>query len=448
MKRTIYILLVMAGLAAGAYRAAAQTQPAPVRHTFSLQEALAYAARNNAQVKSALLDIRIQKESNREVAAAAYPSISASGSITDNLKLQTTLLPGEFLGQPAGTFVPVTFGTKYITSGSIDLSQVVFDGQVLVGLQARRTSLAWKTKNAEITEEMIRTNVYKVYYQLVLSKTQIALLDANIDLLKKLKHDAQIMYDNGFAEKLDIDKSDVQLTNMETEKEKVLLSVTTGYNGLKILLGIPVRDQLVLTDTLSDEQIKAGVLQTADFRYEDRRDFQYLLLSRRLNEYNVKRYQYSKLPSLTLAANYNKQIQRNELTFDGDWFTATYVALRVSWPIFRGFAANARINQARLAVQQNNVQVDNLKLSIDNEIETAKNNFKSAVAVMDYQKKNMGLAETVYAQTKKKFEIGTGSQTEINTAQNDLKTAQSNYINALYDAIVAKVDFLKATGKL
>lgn len=447
MKASIPSLLVLAALTIGAFGAVAQQAP-PVRHSLSLQEAVAYAAKNNAQVKSALLDIRIQKEANREVAAAAYPSVTASGSVTDNLKLQTTLLPGEFLGQPAGTFVPVTFGTKYITSGSVDLSQVVFDGQVLVGLQARRTSLEWKSKNAEITEESIRANVYKVYYQLVLSKTQIALIDANITLLTKLKHDAQIMYDNGFAEKLDVDKSDVQLTNLETEKEKVLLSVTTGYNGLKILLGIPVRDELVLTDTLSDEQIKAGVLQTADFQYEDRRDFQYMLLSRKLNEYNVKRYQYSKLPSFSLAANYNKQIQRNEFTFGGDWFTASYIALRVSWPVFRGFATNAKINQAKLAVQQNNIQVENLKLNIDNEIETAKNNFKSAVAVMDYQKKNMQLAETVYGQTKKKFEIGTGSQTEINTAQTDLKTAQSNYINALYDAVIAKVDFLKATGKL
>lgn len=140
MKATIHSLLVIAGLSTGVFNAAAQQQPQPVRHRFSLQEAVAYAAKNNVQVKNALLDIRIQKEVNREVAAAAYPSITASGSITDNLKLQTTLLPGEFVGQPAGTFVPVTFGTKYITSGSADLNQVLFDGQVLVGLQARKTS--------------------------------------------------------------------------------------------------------------------------------------------------------------------------------------------------------------------------------------------------------------------------------------------------------------------
>lgn len=449
MRTSVNKVIAILGCAlAGFSSSAQQSDQKPVTHTLSVQQAIDYAAKNNVQVKNALLDILIQKESNREIAAAALPSISASGSLTDNLKLQTTLLPGEFLGQPAGTFVPVTFGTKYITSGSLDASQLLFDGQVFIGLKARKTSLLWKQKSAEITEESIRANVYKIYYQLVLSKTQIALLDANIALVEKLKHDAGIMYDNGFVEKLDVDKNDVQLTNLQTEKEKVLVSVANGYNGLKVLLGMPVRDQLILSDSLSEDDIKSNVLQDPAYKYEDRRDYQYLLLSQKLNQYNVKRYQYSKLPTLTLAANYNKQNQDNNLKYSGDWFTASYVALRVSVPIFKGFGNNARINQAKLQALQTDNQVDNLRMTIDNEIEAAKNNFKSSVSIMDYQKKNMTLAERVYQQTKKKYEVGTGSQTEINTAQTDLKTAQTNYVSALYDAIVAKIDFLKATGKL
>lgn len=427
---------------------AQQSGSTPQRHEFSVQQAIDYAAKNNVQVKNALIDIMIQKESNREVAAAALPSISASGSFTDNLKLQTTLLPGELAGQPAGTFVPVTFGTKYISSGSLDASQLLFDGQVFAGLKARKTSLLWKQKSAEITEETIRANVYKVYYQLVLSKTQIALLDANIALIEKLKHDAGVMYENGFVEKLDVDKNDVQLTNLQTEKQKVLVSVANGYNGLKVLMGMPVRDELTLTDTLSDEQIRANALQDANYTYSDRRDYQYAELGLKLNQFNVRRYQYSKLPTLSVAANYNKQLQENDFRFDGNWFTASYVALRLSVPIFKGFGNNARINQAKLAEQQTRNQIEGLKMTIDNEVEAAKNDFKNSILIMDYQKKNMKLAEEIYAQTKKKYEVGTGSQTEINTAQTDLKTAQSNYISALYDAIVAKIDFLKAIGKL
>ena len=99
-------------------------------------------------------------------------------------------------------------------------------------------------------------------------------------------------------------------------------------------------------------------------------------------------------------------------------------------------------------MQQAVNQRENLKLTIDSEVKTAQNTFAAAITNMDYQKRNMELAETVYEQTKKKFEVGTGSQTEINAAQTDLKSAQTNYINAMYNAIIAKIDFLKATGKL
>ena len=89
-----------------------------------------------------------------------------------------------------------------------------------------------------------------------------------------------------------------------------------------------------------------------------------------------------------------------------------------------------------------------MKISIDNEVVTSRNTLRTSIAAMDYQQKNMELAEEVYRQTKKKYEVGTGSSTDLTTAQKDLQQAQTNYINALYDAIIAKVDFLNATGKL
>jgi outer membrane protein TolC len=92
--------------------------------------------------------------------------------------------------------------------------------------------------------------------------------------------------------------------------------------------------------------------------------------------------------------------------------------------------------------------LDNLKNSIDNDVAAATNNFKNAILTLDFQKQNMALAEKVYDQSKKKYEIGTGSNTEINNAQTDLRIAQNNYVNALYNAIIARVDYLKAVGKL
>ena len=132
----------------------------------------------------------------------------------------------------------------------------------------------------------------------------------------------------------------------------------------------------------------------------------------------------------------------------GDWFHASFIGLQMQVPIFNGFAIKARTQKTRLESQKTLNQTEALKISIDGEVENAKNDFITAIASMDFQKKNMELAEKVYGQTKKKYEIGTGSTTEINTAQLDLKTAQINYITALSNAIIAKVDFLRATGKL
>ncbi|MES1226020.1 MAG: TolC family protein, partial [Bacteroidota bacterium] len=214
--------------------------------------------------------------------------------------------------------------------------------------------------------------------------------------------------------------------------------------------GMPIKDSLVLTDTLNDDQIKSGILEASNFNYSQRKEYQYADLGIKLNEFDVRRYKMAKIPTLSLNGYYNKNAQRNKFDFfgKGDWFDISAFTMNLNIPIFHGFSNNARIAKARLTLQQSINQREALKISIDNEIQTATNNFNSAIANLDYQKRNMGLAESVYQQTKKKFEAGTGSQTEINQAQTDMKTAQTNYINSLYNAIIARVDFLKATGKL
>jgi len=207
---------------------------------------------------------------------------------------------------------------------------------------------------------------------------------------------------------------------------------------------------LLLTDSISDETIKGGLLDADNFDYTQRRDFQYADLGVKLGEFDVRRYKLAKLPTLSANGYYNKNAQRNSFSFfdKGDWFSISAITLQLNVPIFTGFSANARIQKANLALQQSVNQREDLKNSIDNEITTSKNNFTTAISTLDYQKKNMQLAETVFNQTKKKFEVGTGSNTEIIQAQTDMKAAQTNYINALYNAIIARVDYIKATGKL
>lgn len=467
MKKVRAYNMILVGLLLISVRAGAQKV-----NSFTAKQAGDYAKQNSVQVKNALLDILIQKQTNRDVTSIALPQISGSMSVTRNIDIPVQVIPnfiapatykvlkdegvkngnGQPISNPAGGFgnLLFPFGNPWNANAGVTLSQIVFDGQVFIALKARNGTMNYQKKIAELTEENIMANVYKVYYQLVAGKIQIELLDANIQRLEKLKHDVQIMFDNGFTEKVDIDKLVVQLANLQTEKLKANNMIANGYSGLKLLMGMPIKDSLILTDTLDDNQIKEGVLEAAQYKYTDRKDFQILEIANKLNALNVRRYKLTQIPSFALVGGYSKQAQRNEFDFfgKGDWFTSSYIGLQMRVPIFNGFAIKAKTQKTRLEAQKTLNQTEALKNNIDYEIENAKNDFISAIASMDFQKKNMALAEKVYGQTKKKYEIGTGSATEINTAQLDLKTAQTNYITALSDAITAKIDFLKATGKL
>ncbi|WP_300596874.1 TolC family protein [Niabella sp.] len=441
-------------------------------HYFTLQQALEYGQKHNVQAKNALLDIQLQQQVNREVTGSAYPQISANGSATYNPNVAVQRFPNFFapaiigvlqqldvrdgngkpIGNPANAdygFIDAQFGTKWNSNAGVSLSQILFDGQVFTGLQARKTLIDYKVKASEVTAEQIRYNIAKVYYQLIVSKTQIDLIDSNIALVSKNRNDTKIMYDNGFAEKLDIDKLDVQLANLRSQKIQILNNVNNGYLGLKVLMGMPISEQLVLADSLTDDNIKEGILDAMNADYLERKDYQAAVLGAKLNEYDMQRYKYSKIPTLSLSGNYTKMAMENSLgkMINSQWFTASSIALNLHVPIFTGFATNAKIEQAKLKLRQTQNQIEALKINIDNEREAAKNTFKSAITDMDYQKQNMKLAENVYQQTKKKYEMGTGSQIEIDNARVQLQSAQTNYYNALYNAVVAKVDFLKAIGK-
>ena len=419
------------------------------RYAFSAKQAVDYAMKNSTQVKNGLKDIEIQLQSNREVTSAAYPQINGTINATDYLHLPTQLLPGEFFGQP-GTKIPVTFGTKWNGSYGATVQQLLFDGQVFVGLQARSASIEYAEKNVAVTQEVIKANVYKIYYQLVVGQKQIALLDANIARSEKLLHDTKALFENGFQEKLDVDKVNVTLSNLRTEKTRVQNQLQTGYIGLKYLMGMPVKNELVLTDSLSDSFLREGVL-TDSVRFEDRQEYQLLQSVEKLNTYNIKRYKYTYIPTVSLTGSYSRLAQRDKFNFfkgNEDWFTTTYIGLQISVPIFDGFARDSRIKQARLTLAKTQNSIADLKNQINMEVDSSRISISNALIALDEQKKNMELAEQVYNQTKLKYDQGLGSNLEVTNADTELRAAQNNYFSALYDVIVARVNYLKSIGKL
>lgn len=437
---------------------------------FSVNQAVDYAMKNALQVRNALLDLKIQKEVNREITSNALPKISGSASLNYFPNIAVQVFPNfiaaatygvlQFEGVKDGNGNPIVapgdfglvqaqFGTSYNANAGFDLSQLLFDGQVFIGLRARDASLKFYQNQVDVTKEMIKVNVQKIYYQLVVGRQQLTSIDANVTRFEKLLADTKEIYKNGFAENLDVDKINVQLSNLQTEKIKIENQLEAGNAALKFLLNMPQSEKLILTDSITIDMIKDGVLDN-NYNYADRKEYQLLETAKKLGEFNIKRYQLSNLPTIAAYGNFYKNTQRNEFNFliNEPWFKSSVIGARLSMPIFEGFAKMARTKKARLELEKTKNNIEQLKASIDNDVEQAKLKMTSSLLTIDNQKKNMELAEKVYNTTKLKYERGLGSNQEIYNAQTELKVAQNNYYSAMYDAIIAKIDFLKATGKL
>ena len=421
-------------------------------HPMTAPEAIDMAKKYNIQVKASVANLELQEQTNKEITALALPKITGTGAATEYFNIPVTLVPGDFFpGGVPGSFKGVQFQQKFITSGGINLTQTVFDGSVFVGLKARTAALDYYRKAIDLSVENLSVQVYKTYYQLLVSRTQMELQDSNVRRAEKLLHDTRVLNENGFAEKLDVDKAAVQLTNLVTAKQNTETNIINGFTFLKFLVGVPAQDSIILTTDFSEATLLGGVPIDTGYSYQNRNDFQSLQIQKQLNDFDIQRYQSAYYPTLNLNAAYQKNAAGNTydlFTSAGTWFTSSYIGLSLNVPIFEGFAKNARLKKARITAALTNEQVENLKLSIGQEVAQARNTFLNAIRTMTSQKSNMQTADLVYSQTKKKFESGLSTNTDLSNAQQDLITAQYNYVNALYTAVIAKIDFLKAIGKI
>ncbi|WP_143310786.1 TolC family protein [Chitinophaga vietnamensis] len=420
----------------------------PVR--LSAREAVDYALANQATVRTAKLDELIQLAKNKEVSGMALPAVNGTGQYQYNPIIQKQMFNMRNFGLPKDSFTVVSFQLPHNLVGEVRLTQTLFDPSVLVALQARKTLEELVKQNVKKSEIDVKTDVYKAYYNVLSARKALSILNDNLATLGKLLSDTKETYKNGLVEKLDVDRLVVQYTNLQTEQTKLNNLVELGLAALKYQMGMPIKQPITLTDTLSTAQVVADVLDTDNFDYSQRIEYKLLQTQKKANEYDLKRYKMKGLPSLQLFAATGALRGSSQFDYFQNqmWYGYVNTGLNLSVPIFTGFQRRRQVDQAFLAVKKNEVAIETLKLAIDLEREQSSSTFRNNVLTLQSQEKNMNLAQDVYNTTRIKYREGVGSSLEMTTAENDLLTAQNNYFTALFNAIVAKIDLLKAYGKL
>jgi outer membrane protein len=437
----------------------------PRKYELTVKGAVDLAFHNVIELKNATLDYRIQAAKNKEILGQALPQVSGTVSSNYYIQLPKILFPQsdestyEVLRRegllpasaqaPPPTLVQFSFQQPWNLAFGATLTQLLFQPDVFVGLKARQSALDYNSALIEQTKEKIKDSAYQRYYAILIAEKQLHFLDESVKRLQKLHADDSVMFRNGFAEKLDLDKVQVQLNNLTTTENVVANAVALSYAAMKFAMGIPQQDTVVLREELTNEKIKQDVLDDG-FKYEDRAEIRTLNILQNLQKLDVKRNKLSGLPTVALAGNYTVNGMGQQFFTDKStiWLRSSYIGVNINVPVFSGFQRKYRLEQSELTLEKVKNNIDNLKQAIDLEQVAARASLKNSLLNLDIQERNLTLAERVFNATKTKFQQGVGSSFEVLQADTDYQSAQSNYFNALYSATVARISYLHALGRL
>ena len=450
MKKLIYLLLTVVALHGAAMAQEAQQ--------FSLQKSIEYALQNRASLQADRNNEKSAKARVGEIRAMGLPQIDATLDVGDNFIQQQSFLPGEFFNDPddpsspqPGTFVPITFTPAYTSNVMVTGSQLLFDGSYLIGLKAANTYRELSRKTTARSEIEVAEQVSKAYYGVLVNRERMELLNQNLVRLDTLLKQTRIMFDNGVAEKLDVDRLRVSYNNLKVEQQRAERLMQLSENLLKFQMGLPQSQPVVLTDKLEEVDVDLSQVNSANFNYSNRIEYSLLETQQNLAQLDLRNIRSGYMPKLYLNARYGYNAASNsfsDITTTSSYLEYGYVGAQLRIPIFDGLRKHYQIQQSKVTLENTKLGFETLRQSIDLELEQASTELTNSLDVLKSQQENLELAEDIARVAKIKFQEGVGSNLEVITAETDLRQAQTNYYAAIYDALIAKVNLEKASGTL
>lgn len=422
--------------------------------SLSLEECVQYALENNKELRYVRLEEEIANTMVGETRSQGLPQAKFQSGMNYNYKVQQAFLPNEILGNPEPGFTPVSFSPEYDGNAVFSVSQLLFDGSYFVGLQAAKTLRELRQKQSNQSEIETVEAITKAYYLVLISEERVSLLNANKEQLESVLKETKALYENGFAEKIDVDRISVNYNNIQTENNMATRGYTMAMDALKFQMGMSLNDPLGLSGSIADLTLDAEEYLNAseEFDFRERNEYSILQTNQDLASLDLKNNKATHLPKLSANFNYGWNAGAKDtdelFDFNNNWLSFGAVGLSLSWDLFSGLNRSSKMEKNRIQIRQIEIQKEQMKSSINMEIKNAKDDLKSAKESLDVQSQNKDLAVSVYEQIEIKYKNGLTSSRELLDAETAKKEAETNYYSALYDAVIAKIELEKALGIL
>ena len=423
----------------------------------SLKEAINYALQNNPELKKSKFDVSISRETVKQTVAIGLPQVTASGGYQHYNRI-----PGNWIKNFAPTpgapeYIFLQFQQQVNSTGTIGVNQLLFDGSYLVGLKATKQFVDMSKFLEAKTEYDVQVNVSKAYLMVASTRMNIGLLENNIAVLEKSTADVKALFEEGFSEELDYQRLQLSINNLKVQKQKLENSVDMLLNVLKLQMGMDLTENLELSDDIEsiDAYIRmSDIANTSSWNPSLRPEFQVLNQAITLGKLDKKRYQMGYLPKLVGFYQHQQMTMRPEFNFfesnltpNNNWVPSDLFGLQIQWTLFDGLNAQSKIREVQYKIDKAEVDLKSFENAASMEWKNAQNTYKLQLQQAALQKENMDLAQDIYDKTQIKFQEGVGSTLEMAQAESELKNSQINYLNAVYDLVLAKIEYHKAIGK-
>ena len=413
--------------------------------SFTLQEAIAFAIKNNRAVQNAERDVKIAVQTKRETTATGLPQINAKIGYNNWLEQQVSLIPAEFFGGAPGQFAEVSFGTNQTMNGVVTVKQKLFDGSYLVALQAAKVFLEISKNSKEKTLNEIRKIVTYSYGNILLAEANLEIIDSNIILLEKNVWELSKVYDSGLVEEESLQQLQLTLSGLKSNQRYTKRLKNIAYQMFNNSIGLDLETPVVLTNSLEELVVFYSTItpSESDNEFEEVIDFKIAVNSVRSDELLLKLEKSKALPTLNAFINgsYSGNSQRFSFTENSQkWFGASLFGVTLDIPVFSSFRRSASTQRARLNLEKSKSNLEDTANKIKLEINTARSNYEFAVEDYEIKKTALDLSENIATKNEIKFFEGLTTSFDLSQAQRQLYVAQQDYLQSMLNILLKRVD--------
>jgi outer membrane protein len=454
LKRKYLLMIILLGLIHNGY-----SQDSKEVLKLSIAEAKDFAIKNNRSVQSAKIDISIADKKVWETIATGLPQINFATNYQHQFSIPQLSFGSYFDVNSlpdAGYLTKSDIEAAYKPSPMVSLgvpnnvtfdatvSQLIFSGEYIVGLQATKVLKQVSQKALVRTEDMTKESVSTTYYLILVLQENVRVLKNSLKYTDQTYEEMIKMNQQGFNEETDVDQMKISRSTIETLMRSSESQEGVAMKLLKYQLGLSFDQTVVLTDSLPRIITEGNMqyLSSPQFNVKNNIDYQIVSNQKDISSLMLKREKSKLLP--TISSFYRHEDMTNKPQFN--FLVKDVLGVNLSLPIVTSGQRSARISQAKFDLQKSNLNLDNTEQALIMEYETSKSDYETAYSNFVTNEESMQLSKKIYDRTLIKYKEGVTTSFELTQNISQFLTAETKYYYSVLSLLNAKAKLDRILG--